>query len=84
MIAFIGFILAVLGVYLIKKGRKMRLECEEYEFKNRTKGGVIQFNDFRASKEHEQKRNWADLFPKLGLLAFIFAFLFFMGAYGCH
>ena len=53
-------------------GRKTNRSLEEYEFENRTEGGVVQFGDFNTSKKHERKKRIAHGLNVLGMtMAFI-------------
>ena len=86
MVAFVGFLFVALGIFLFSKGRKINLECEKYEFENRTNGGVIQFKDFKESKRHEAKKQSARIFGNLSMFAFLVGLILVFGGLssGCH
>ena len=68
----------ILGIFLIVIGLPFMIisirgerRLQEYEFNNRTDGGVVQFQNFKDSERHDQKRAWFDLLGKIGIWPFV-------------
>jgi hypothetical protein len=52
-----GVWLIVASVRAARGATKLEDEIGRYEFEHRTSGGVVQFESYEASKQHEQRRN---------------------------
>jgi hypothetical protein len=82
----IGFIvltvlLTILSILLvILPGVRARKKLEEYEFNNRTSGGVVQFKTFHDSELHARAKNWALTRERLGGVIIGLCFMGFLGA----
>lgn len=63
----IGALCFVVGVALMTIAIRGERRLRMYEFNNRTDGGVVQFQTYEASEQHERRRVWLDLLAKISI-----------------
>jgi len=70
-----GVIIMAIGVLINLYARKLLRPYEEYEFRNRSDGGVVQFESLQASKRHEWKKRWVNTLGGIGILIAALGFM---------
>ena len=77
--------LALVGVAIALWGYRMQERVKEYDFENRTAGGVVEFSDYRAARRHRTKEALADAVNRFGwfLTMPLFFLLLFTGISSC-
>jgi len=64
----LGVVMTLVGCLLYLYTRKLDEPFEEYEFQNRTDGGVVEFESLAISKAHYRKRRYISYLGALGML----------------
>lgn len=74
------FALAIFGIGLALQlfARRLNRPLEEYEFRNRTDGGVIKFDSLQTSKKHGRKKLLVELIGGVSMLIMAFGGFFFI------
>ncbi|MFC3416348.1 hypothetical protein [Algoriphagus hitonicola] len=72
----IGFIIILLGGYIASRGYKKLDLLKKYEFENTTQGGVVEFDSYEKSKNHESKKAMGRITFFAGIIVFWIGFLF--------
>lgn len=71
-----GFILILIGGYIAFRGYKKLDLLKKYEFENTTQGGVVEFDSYEKSKNHESKKVTGRVIFFAGIIVFWIGFLF--------
>jgi len=66
---YIACLLAIgLGIKLVIVGAKSSRGAREYEFENRTDGGIVRFESLRDADRHHMRKKRAELIGSVGVI----------------
>ena len=71
-----GLVLAF-GIYISIKSWKNLKKKDMYEFQNRTDGGVVKFDSYEKSVNHERSKSLNNCLLIFGVLVVLISFFFF-------
>ena len=74
----LGFIIILLGGYIAYRGYKKLDLLKKYEFENTSQGGVVEFESYEKSKNHESKKVIGRITFFAGIIAFWIGLLIMM------
>jgi hypothetical protein len=65
-VMFIGALVTLLGLFMMRRGWRIQRALDKYEFENRTEGGVVEFESHDAALRHRRRKYFANQFLFLG------------------
>ncbi|MCB0461525.1 MAG: hypothetical protein R2816_05695 [Flavobacteriaceae bacterium] len=65
----------IIGIFILFKARNWNHKLREYEFKNITDGGVVNFKDFKEAERHRKNKGYSKLLWTLGVIVVLYNFM---------
>lgn len=70
-------IITLVSIYLLFWSIKTSRKLQKYEFENRSPGGVVEFENFKDSIKHEQKKIVIQFTVGIGMVGLVVGLMWF-------
>ena len=77
-LAYLAIVLFIIGLTLYISAGRMNYKKAEYEFDNRTDGGVVGFKNFKHANKHKNKGCLIKFLGGLGMILMLLGSLMFI------